>query len=154
MNQIKIACLGECMIELSSMDLAAGAAHIGVAGDTLNTAVYLRRALPEQAEVHYITALNVDDLSDQMSARLTQWGIRTDHIRRVPEALPWLYNITLDALGERSFQYWRAGSAASRMMQDDGIVQEVLYGFDVVFLSGISLATLPPQDRARLINRL
>ena len=40
----RVACVGECMIELS---LPEGAApRVGFAGDTLNTAVYLKRSAP------------------------------------------------------------------------------------------------------------
>ncbi len=39
----RIACHGEVMIELSPID--HDTAQIGVAGDTYNTAVYLRRSL-------------------------------------------------------------------------------------------------------------
>lgn len=36
---VKIACIGECMIELNQIDLVQGAARLGFAGDTLNTSV-------------------------------------------------------------------------------------------------------------------
>ena len=39
----RIACVGEVMVELRARP--DGTAHIGVAGDTYNTAVYLARAL-------------------------------------------------------------------------------------------------------------
>ncbi len=42
---IRIACLGEAMVELSNLDASAGRIDFGVAGDTLNTAIYLKRAL-------------------------------------------------------------------------------------------------------------
>ena len=41
---IRIACIGEAMVELSGLDAAAGTLNFGVAGDTLNTAIYLSRA--------------------------------------------------------------------------------------------------------------
>ena len=41
----RVACIGECMVELTLPDDAA-AARVGFAGDTLNTAVYLKRSAP------------------------------------------------------------------------------------------------------------
>ena len=42
----RIACIGEAMIELS-MD--GDQAHLAVAGDTLNTAIYLKRSWPDDS---------------------------------------------------------------------------------------------------------
>ena len=39
MTGARIACIGECMIELNQIDLVQGSARLGFAGDTLNTAV-------------------------------------------------------------------------------------------------------------------
>ena len=42
---MKIACIGEAMVEVALIG-PNGAAKVGFAGDVLNTAIYLRRALP------------------------------------------------------------------------------------------------------------
>ena len=47
----RVACIGECMIELKQAD--GGLLSRGFGGDTLNTAVYLARL---GAAVDYITA--------------------------------------------------------------------------------------------------
>ena len=47
----RIACIGEAMIELST---EGDQAHLAVAGDTLNTAIYLKRSLPD-ITVDYVT---------------------------------------------------------------------------------------------------
>ena len=52
MTRPKIACIGECMIELNQIDLDTGTARIGFAGDTLNTAIYLARL---GCDVAYVT---------------------------------------------------------------------------------------------------
>ena len=54
-----IACIGEAMIELS---MAGDDAQLGVAGDTLNTAIYLHRAAPG-ITVDYVTCLGDDPFS-------------------------------------------------------------------------------------------
>ena len=51
----KVACIGECMIELKQAD--GGLFSRGYGGDTLNTAVYLARL---GVGVDYITALGDD----------------------------------------------------------------------------------------------
>ena len=63
---IKVAVIGECMIELSEHQTNI-VRHFG--GDTLNTAVYLTRANPD-VSVHYVSALGTDPMS---AAMLSQW---------------------------------------------------------------------------------
>lgn len=59
-----LAVIGECMIELSQQGAQLTR---GFGGDTLNTAVYLARQMPEQAlQVHYVTALGTDSFSGEM----------------------------------------------------------------------------------------
>ena len=55
----RVACIGEAMIELS---VQGNSANIGVAGDTLNTAIYLKRSAPE-IHVDYVTGL-IDEFLD------------------------------------------------------------------------------------------
>jgi 2-dehydro-3-deoxygluconokinase len=66
-----------------------------------------------------------------------------------------LYLIENDVRGERRFQYWRSHSAARRwlaLLEDRD--ETVLWGADVVYLSGISLAILSPAERARAVELL
>ena len=62
----RIACIGECMIELIEGGATApGAMRRGYGGDTLNSAVYMARELPgADARVSYVTLLG-DDIVDQ-----------------------------------------------------------------------------------------
>jgi|GEM_PF-3037594 len=59
----KVACIGECMIELKQAQ--GGLYSRGYGGDTLNTANYLARL---GADVDYITALGDDPMSEEMLA--------------------------------------------------------------------------------------
>ena len=52
------------MIELQHR--ADGSLHQSFGGDTLNTAVYLRRELGDAGSVDYVTALGDDSFSDAM----------------------------------------------------------------------------------------
>jgi 2-dehydro-3-deoxygluconokinase len=157
-----VICLGEAMVELSLRDDAAGAgsggtepgapgsAAIGYAGDTLNVAVYLRRAAPVLG-VAYATRLGEDPFSDAMEGLMLREGLDTGLVSRAPDRLPGLYAIITDPAGERSFHYWRGEAAARDVMTDlehEDIRARLLY------LSGITLAILPPDDRARLLSWL
>ncbi|MDO4776162.1 MAG: sugar kinase [Cardiobacteriaceae bacterium] len=153
---LSIALIGECMIELNGAPFGAMQQTYG--GDSLNTATYLARAMAPLArtQVHYITALGDDPLSRGMIARWQADGIQTDYVLRDPVRQPGLYLIQVDARGERTFLYWRNQSAARYMLQhpDWPRIEASLPQFDAIYVSGISLAILPPEDRARLIALL
>lgn len=144
----RVACIGEAMIEMS---LNGDTAALGVAGDTLNTAVYLKRSAPE-IEVDYITRLGSDPFSDRIKTFIASEDIGTAAIGVDPVAAPGLYAITLGDGGERSFTYWRSASAARQLFADGDF--SVLEGYDLVYLSGISLAILPHAVRLGLIAYL
>ncbi|BBF08923.1 hypothetical protein CHBNIII8_09560 [Haemophilus influenzae] len=69
---------------------------------------------------------------------------------------PGLYLIQLDAQGERTFLYWRNQSAARYMVQHPDFAKVIaeLQQVDLIYLSGISLAILPKNDRTFLIEQL
>jgi len=143
------------MIELSDLIAEDARARLGVAGDTLNTAVYLARILPpETAAISYLTALGPDQLSERMLSFMASEGIDTTHVARIEDKLPGIYAIELDQAGERSFRYWRSQSAARSMFRPGAIDLSVINGFDMIYLSGISLAILPPGDRSALLAKL
>ena len=148
MAGVKIACIGECMIELNRIELARGAARLGFGGDTLNTAVYLARL---GCDVSYITNLGTDEFSTQMLHRFAAEGVNCSLIGRHDARLPGLYAIETDPGGERSFRYWRENSAARTLFSGVGANLADLKTFDVIYLSGITLAILPPEVRMALI---
>ena len=148
MAGVRIACIGECMIELNQIELARGAARLGFGGDTLNTAVYLARL---GCNVSYITNLGTDEFSTQMLHRFAAEGVNCSLIGRHGARLPGLYAIETDPCGERSFRYWRENSAARTLFSGVGANLADLKTFDVIYLSGITLAILPPEVRMALI---
>ncbi|WP_428773325.1 sugar kinase [Vibrio sp.] len=154
-----IAILGECMIELNGKPF--GAMHQTFGGDTLNAAVYLRRGCqvnpdPKAIKVSYVTALGTDPISDGMLKHWQQEGLATSMVLRDTRRTPGLYLIQLDDQGERTFLYWRNQSAARYLLQhpDFSRVKKALSQVDMVFLSGITLAILPENDRVELLNLL
>jgi 2-dehydro-3-deoxygluconokinase len=133
---MKIACLGECMVELSST--AAGLFSRGFGGDTLNTALYLARLGVDSA---FVTALGDDRLSQSMIDAWTAEGIDTGHVLRLPGRAPGLYMIERDAAGERSFLYWRDRAPAREFFAHaDDATLDALARADWLYFSGITLA--------------
>ena len=148
--QMRIACIGECMVELTLGSEDGSGSRVGFAGDTFNAAVYLKRGAPE-AEVAYVTALGTDPLSERMIALFRAEGLETSLVERRADRAPGLYAISLDAAGERSFTYWRDSSAARTLFLPPAeVTPERLGRFDLVYLSAITLAVLAPEARAAL----
>ena len=146
-----IACIGECMIELS--EDAEGRSVRGFGGDTLNTAIYLARL---GCHVDYITALGDDPFSDEMIEAWQAEGIGTTRVVRVAGKLPGLYAIKTDGAGERRFYYWRE-SAAARMLfdlPDTEALLGALASYSLVYLSGITLSLYSGEARSRLTRAL
>lgn len=159
---MKIACIGEAMVELSIAN-DSNLAKVNFAGDTLNTAVYLKRSLDEMScdssasdnDVAYITVLGVDSLSDQILAIIHAEGIDTQYIARTPERVPGMYAINTDAQGERSFTYWRDQSAARLLFSEStGPAFKDLEQFDLIYYSAITLAILPADIKNRFLSFL
>jgi 2-dehydro-3-deoxygluconokinase len=147
----KVACIGECMIELKQAD--GGLFSRGYGGDTLNAAFYLARL---GAGVDYITALGDDTLSDEMIAGWTAEGVGTKRVLRLPGKLPGLYMIQTDEKGERRFFHWR-DSAAARSLMDLPETPEILNSladYDIVYLSAITLSLYGGNGRQRLFGAL
>jgi 2-dehydro-3-deoxygluconokinase len=149
---MKIGCIGEAMVELS-LSGDGGEARVGFAGDTLNTAIYMRRALSAEHTVAFISLIGSDSLSDRMAAFIENEGVSTSALGRHPDLLPGMYAITTDDAGERSFLYWRENSAARQLFQSgDKLDFSVLEGFDALYFSAITLAILPGNVRNGLFT--
>ena len=150
----QVVAIGECMIELS--DRGQGMLGLGYAGDTLNTAVYLKRAGGAKIAVDYLTALGDDPYSDSMLAFWQAEGIGTDSVPRLVGKLPGLYMIRTDPAGERRFLYWRSAAAAKLMFEAPetlGIGDRIIAS-DLAIFSGITLSILSPVGRDRFFEVL
>ncbi len=151
-NTLKIACIGEAMIEMIT-NPDASTAQLGVAGDSMNTAIYLKRSLPAEHQVSFVSMVGQDSLSDRIVNFIAAEGVNTDLLKRHPTKLPGLYSISTNNEGERSFSYWRNASAARSMFSSShGLNLAELDGFDFVFASAISLAILPQTDLDKLFQ--
>lgn len=155
MKPLKLALIGECMIELQ--ETAPGETKQTFGGDTLNTAIYsarLAKDLPLQ--VDYVTALGEDNFSERMVAFWEKEGVGSKLVLRQPGELPGLYYIELDDQGERIFHYWRSVAAAKKCFEypESAAVLEELASYDAIYISGISLAIFTPKSLEILLNRL
>jgi 2-dehydro-3-deoxygluconokinase len=148
-----VIAIGECMAELSLAGPEArpgGAASIGYAGDTYNSAVYLRRL---GLEVAYASAIGQGDpFSAGILASLADEGIGRELVVEAPGRLPGLYAIQRDATGERSFFFWRSEAPARDYLKlvDLAKLGAALKAADLIVVSAISLAVIGEAGRATL----
>lgn len=142
------------MLELQGQ--AFGTMRQTFGGDTLNTAVYLARCgAARGVRASYVTALGDDVLSDGLVRRWQDEGVGTQWVQRLAGRLPGLYLIEVDDRGERRFSYWRDRSAARSMFDAPTTpFEQALDTLDALYLSGISLAILPPAGRERLFGAM
>ena len=154
-KDIRVAAIGECMVELQ--ERPDGGITQSFGGDTFNTAAYMAR-LGEGlgAFVDYVSAIGDDPFSDAMAAFWRTQGVGDRLVLRRPGRRPGLYFIKTDAAGERRFFYWRGEAAVREAFETAGSedILAALAGYSSIYLSGISLAVLKPQSRTRLIARL
>lgn len=138
---------GEAMLEYHGH----GGEGLRYGGDTLNTAIHLARL---GHEVAYVTALGTDAISDALVASWRSEGIDTRFVLRHPTRQPGVYAIHVDALGERSFLYWRDESAARAMFElpEMAIALKEAEQASLLYFSLISLAILPADGRAQLLG--
>ena len=83
MTRPLILSIGEAMVELSRAKGGdAGLWRLGIAGDTLNAAWYLRRLLPQDWRVGYFSRVGTGEFSDRMLAFLAEEGIEVRVVSR------------------------------------------------------------------------
>jgi 2-dehydro-3-deoxygluconokinase len=151
----KIACIGECMIELSHQSGESKLVKLGFGGDTLNTAIYLSRLLSTTAnDVGFVTLLGSDPYAKNMLDTWRSEGINCDFVEHIEGRETGLYSIHLDEVGERTFHYWRSNAPARELFEDDTGAKRIerLYEKDVLYFSGITLAILLQEGRERLLT--
>lgn len=148
---MRLACIGECMVELR--EEADGRFARGFGGDTLNTAIYLARlGMP----VDYVTALGDDPWSREMEDAWRAEGVGTQLVAHCRGAMPGLYVIQTDARGERRFLYWRDSAAARRLfsLPETPAIVAALKQRRLAYYSGISLSLYGAAGRAVLFEAL
>lgn len=128
--------LGECMIELWSEEPDSRTFRRSIGGDTLNVVAAASRAgLPSA----YLTALGDDPLGVATLADIGDLGVDISRAVVRQNARTGLYLVKVDEHGDRSFSYYREGSAASTMGPDDIDLGWLLHA-QMLHVSGISQA--------------
>ena len=147
----RVACLGECMMEL--VERPDGTLTRGFGGDTLNTALYLARL---GVPTDYVTALGTDPFSDEMLETWQSEGIGTGSVLRLPGRLPGLYLIQTDHKGERRFFYWRDSAPIRQLfdLPETPRIEAALVASELIYLSGITLSLYREESRERLFQIL
>lgn len=151
---LRVAAIGECMIELQEVEGPLMRRSFG--GDTFNLAVYVKRALADvDAVVSYVTAVGDDPLSGEMCAFMQAQALDTSLVQVLPGRRAGLYMITLTR-GERGALYWRGEAAARDMIGGSRFpeIAERLLDYDAIALSGVTLAILDRGSRERLLDLL
>lgn len=147
----KTVAVGEAMIEMA--ETGDGTYRKGFAGDTFNTAWQMAQIPDLALPVRFVTKVGTDTLSAEFIATLEAAGLDTSFVGRVAGRTMGLYMIELDGT-ERSFHYWREMSAARLLADEDAWLTQSLQGAGLIHVSGITLAILGPEARARLISML
>ena len=147
----RIVLVGECMVEFSP--IGDGGYKLGFAGDTFNTAWYLRQLMPADWTIQYFTNIGDDQLSADMLRFMKQSRIDTTHVKVVEGMNAGLYVISLDN-GERSFSYWRNASAARTLADDPVRLSDATQNADCIFFSGITLAILSENARDMFLRHM
>lgn len=148
-------CIGEPLAEFTTHADAPSTFSRRAGGDTLNTAIYLARQLPEAGQVGYLSRLGDDWMSLWLRDLVAAEGI-ADLMTTEVGGRPGLSFISTDARGERSFVYWRDQAPARRLFSgaDAAAELQAVAQAPAVFLSAISLAILLPEGRERLFEAL
>jgi 2-dehydro-3-deoxygluconokinase len=138
--------IGECMVEFHSTEPLAEATQFrkGYGGDVLNALVAAAR---QGCRTAFVTRVGDDPFGTGLLSAWRDEGVDTSQAPLVPGENG-VYFISVDATGERSFTYRRAGSAASGMTAD--VDAGFIASSGCLLLSGITQAISPGARSATL----
>ncbi|MFB9290682.1 sugar kinase [Pseudoduganella plicata] len=138
--------IGECMVEFHSTAPLAEATQFrkGYGGDVLNALVAAAR---QGCRTAFVTRVGDDPFGAGLLSAWRDEGIDTSQAPLVPGENG-VYFISVDAQGERSFTYRRAGSAASCMTAE--VDAGLIASSRCLLLSGITQAISPGARAATL----
>jgi 2-dehydro-3-deoxygluconokinase len=142
----QILVVGEPLVEL--IEEPDGTMRRGFGGDALNLAVYLAR---ESADLHVMLATAVGEDRDSVAllALCHEEGVDDPHIQRVEDAALGRYRVTVDAAGQRAFEYERSESPFRGALDVDGALPDPA-SIDALCFSGITVAVLHEDGRRNL----
>ena len=149
-SHMRVASIGECMVELTLPRGDGAGSRVGFAGDTFNAAVYLKRSAPEVAgrlrhRPRHRPAVRPDD-------RLLRGRgprHRPDRAPRRPRPRPLRHQPRRQGRAQLHLLARHLRRPHPLPAPGRGNPREP-QGFDLVYLSGITLAVLAPEARAAL----
>jgi len=106
---LALVSIGEVMAEIRQSP--SSDFKIGFAGDTFNTAVYCQRLLHSEERVSYLTRVGDDPLSGSWHQFAREEGLDLSAVSFDVNTNIGIYSVRTDEQGERTFNYWRSGSA-------------------------------------------
>ena len=145
MNDVRIACLGEAMVELCQTGADEHLLQLGYGGDCFNTAVALGSL---GASVAFASLLGPDRFSQGLRQRCKELGVDTDLLFQSATGRPGLYCIQTGPDGERQFEYWRHDSIARQLLTDGTRVQQLRPWAAAANWPWPATCALPPRGRA------
>ena len=129
--------IGECMIEFYlEPQLGENIFIQGFGGDTLNVLVAAARL---GTSVAFLTKVGDDQFSQYLLKVWEQENINITLVKHVKDSFCGIYFINLDEKKERSFVYYRKGSAASTLQPND-IDFSLISNCKILYTSGITQA--------------
>jgi len=143
-----ILSLGECMAEFTRAKNSTW--EMSFAGDAYNTIVYASRLGMRSG---FLSCVGDDALSADMKAAWENEKIDVKHVKTLKGGRTGLYLVSTDKQGERSFDYFRRGSAASQTLANisaDKIVAAALKS-NVFYFTGVTMAVMQGHDQLRAV---
>ncbi len=132
---MNVLSLGEVMLEFFPANGSPCEFRTSFGGDTFTVAAMAARL---GAPSSYLTAIGKDIFCEFILDKIRASGVQTEHVHVRP-GFNGIYFITVDGGGERHFQYYRAGSAASTLSLSDFSVS-ALDKVDILYTSGVTSA--------------
>lgn len=138
-----ILALGECMAEFTRGK--GGAWNMTFAGDAYNTLVYAARLGMKSG---FITCLGDDALAMDMDAAWDKEKIATTNVKTLKNGRTGLYLVSTDKTGERTFDYYRGGSAASQTLATIAVEKIIAAALksNVFYFTGVTMAVMREHD--------
>jgi 2-dehydro-3-deoxygluconokinase len=148
-DHLDLISLGECLVEFTHR--ADGSFAAGYAGDAFNALFYASRL---GLATGFVSAVGDDLFTPMIVEGIAREGIDTSRLARIDGRRNGLYFIELDAAGEYTFHFWRAGSAATQTLRahDLDALAAYIARARYFLLTGVTLAVM--ETRRELIDLL
>ncbi len=132
--------IGEIMLELSHLGKDIYKKSFG--GDAFNFAYYFAKVAGDSHHVDFLTALGVDEISEQCLEFMRNSGVGISQCERVRGRTIGLFTLDNDEHGEKIYGYWRGESAARHLFDRTRDLPD----YEWIVFSGITAAITHNRD--------